>query len=30
VRAGDPAEPASHVTTEGTLTWLLDKAAAGA
>jgi 6-phosphogluconolactonase len=29
VRAGDPAEPASHITTEGELIWLLDKAAAG-
>lgn len=29
VRAGDPAEPASHITTEGALIWLLDKAAAG-
>ncbi|ACI52108.1 6-phosphogluconolactonase [Gluconacetobacter diazotrophicus PA1 5] len=28
VRAGDPAEPASHITTEGELVWLLDKAAA--
>ncbi|MBY4639830.1 6-phosphogluconolactonase [Gluconacetobacter entanii] len=29
VRAGDPAEPASHITTEGELIWLMDKAAAG-
>ncbi|GBQ29077.1 6-phosphogluconolactonase [Gluconacetobacter sacchari] len=29
VRAGDPVEPASHITTEGDLTWLVDQAAAG-
>jgi 6-phosphogluconolactonase len=29
VRAADPGEPASHITTEGELVWLLDKAAAG-
>ncbi|GBQ27144.1 6-phosphogluconolactonase [Gluconacetobacter azotocaptans] len=29
VRAGDPGEPASHITTEGELVWLLDKAATG-
>ncbi|NVN11496.1 MULTISPECIES: 6-phosphogluconolactonase [Nguyenibacter] len=29
VRAGEPGEPASHITTEGELIWLLDKPAAG-
>ena len=29
VRAGDPAQPASHVSTEGELIWGLDEAAAG-
>ncbi|MCE2574167.1 6-phosphogluconolactonase [Komagataeibacter sp. FNDCR2] len=29
VRAGDPTEPASHITTEGELIWLMDTAAAG-
>ncbi|GBQ96898.1 6-phosphogluconolactonase [Acetobacter nitrogenifigens DSM 23921 = NBRC 105050] len=29
VRAGDPAEPASHITSEGRIEWLVDAAAAG-
>ncbi len=29
VRARDPSQPASHITTEGELVWVLDEAAAG-
>ncbi|WP_428377710.1 6-phosphogluconolactonase [Lichenicoccus sp.] len=29
VRARDPAQPSSHITTEGELVWVLDEAAAG-
>ncbi|OUJ15101.1 6-phosphogluconolactonase [Acetobacter sp. DsW_063] len=29
VRAGDPAEPASHITSEGRIEWFVDAAAAG-
>ena len=29
VRARDPSQPASHITTEGELTWVLDEKAAG-